>query len=456
MLSRQNEVSRRCLQRVVAAGLPLLVLLVGCSGSAASGQPGAGGPSVGGGSGGSAQGGRGGSGGQLPGEAGSSGSSVGASGGSGGHAGNGGSGATGGPGGSGGSSGADAGAGGAAVGGSGGAGGTAGNGGASGGAAGALAAGGAIAVLNPAAPPKALTLSGSLGAHDPTIIQSGTTYYLFRTGTNIPVKRSTDLLNWQEAGRAFATQPAWMAASGVPFDSNNTMWAPDVSFFNDQYHLYYSVSAFGQNSSCIGHATRASLETGAWEDQGSVICTTSQSNYNAIDPNIVLDTSGTPWMSFGSFWSGIQLIRLTPTGARDGTEITRIAGGRPSPNAIEAPVIVRRGAFYYLFVSFDLCCQNANSTYKLAVGRASEVQGPYVDKAGTDMLSGGGTVFLRGSEGNRTDTIPYAAVGHNAILLRGNEAFNVYHAYPETGGGAVLRIAELAWDAEGWPVSGGP
>lgn len=449
----QNEVSGHCSRRVVTAALPLLLLLVGCSDSAAPGQPAAGGASAAGGSGGSSQGGRAGSGGQPPGEAGSSGSSVGGSGGNGGNA------ATGGLGGASGSSGADAGAGGAAPGGSGGSGGTAGNGGASGGVAGgagALAAGGAIAVLNPAAPPKALTLSGSLGAHDPTIIQSGSTYYLFRTGTNIPVKRSTDLLNWQEAGRAFATQPAWMAASGVPFDSNNAMWAPDVSFFNDQYHLYYSVSAFGQNNSCIGHATRASLETGAWQDQGSVICTTGQSNYNAIDPNIVLDGSGIPWMSFGSFWSGIQLIRLTPTGARDGTEITRIAGGRPSPNAIEAPVIVRRGAFYYLFVSFDLCCQNANSTYKLAVGRASEVQGPYVDKAGTDMLSGGGTIFLRGSEGNRTDTIPYAALGHNAILLRGNEAFNVYHAYPEAGGGAVLRIAELAWDEEGWPVSGGP
>lgn len=45
----------------------------------------------------------------------------------------------------------------------------------------------------------------------------------------------------------------------------------------------------------------------------------------------------------------------------------------------------------------------------------------------------------------------------NAVLFAGDRAYNVFHAYDAQAGGAPrLRVAELAWDAEGWPVSGGP
>ena len=102
--------------------------------------------------------------------------------------------------------------------------------------------------------------------------------------------------------------------------------------------------------------------------------------------------------------------------------------------------------------------QAENSTYKIAVGRATQVQGPYTDKANTAMTSGGGTILLRGSERNPSDNIPWAAVGHNAVLVSGNEAFNVYHAYAEAPSDPdfSLRIAELVWDRDGWPISGGP
>ena len=34
--------------------------------------------------------------------------------------------------------------------------------------------------------------------------------------------------------------------------------------------------------------------------------------WNAIDPNIIIDENGTPWMNFGSFWDGIKMVKLTP------------------------------------------------------------------------------------------------------------------------------------------------
>lgn len=54
--------------------------------------------------------------------------------------------------------------------------------------------------------------------------------------------------------------------------------------------------------------------------------------------------------------------------------------------AIEAPFIVHHGDYYYLFVSFDLCCRGIKSTYKTMVGRSSSVTGPYADADGTPML----------------------------------------------------------------------
>ncbi len=76
------------------------------------------------------------------------------------------------------------------------------------------------------------------------------------------------------------------------------------------YYLYYSVSAFGKNTSCIGVATNTTLDPGdknyKWVDHGKVIQSVpGRDLWNAIDPNVVLDESQQPWMVFGSFWSGI-------------------------------------------------------------------------------------------------------------------------------------------------------
>lgn len=306
-----------------------------------------------------------------------------------------------------------------------------------------------VGVFDPNDPPEALVLTGSLGAHDPVIMAANGQYHYFATGGGISSKSSANLLTWANQGPVFATLPAWLQQL-VPDFSGRSLWAPDISYFGGQYHLYYSVSSFGSNRSCIGHATRAALDAGEWTDRESVFCSNQPGqtdNFNAIDPNVIVDAAGTPWMAFGSFWSGIEMIRLNQEGNRDGTELLEIAsrGG----GAIEAPFIVRRCGYYYLFVSFDRCCQGADSTYNTRVGRSSELAGPYVDKAGTPMLSGGGSLVLQAGG-------DWAGPGHNAILIEGTRAYNVYHAYAVTNGASQLRISELVWDSEGWPISGGP
>ena len=132
---------------------------------------------------------------------------------------------------------------------------------------------------------------------------------------------------------------------------------------------------------------------------------------------------------------------------------------RDSPKdngAIEASFIVHRCGYYYLFASYDTCCKGKDSTYNIRVGRAKDVVGPYMDRAGMAMLQGGGTQLLKG---NAT----WAGPGHNAVLFSSRGVFNIYHAYyAAASSGAFktdasyLHISELAWDDQGWPVSGGP
>jgi len=238
-------------------------------------------------------------------------------------------------------------------------------------------------------------------------------------------------------------------AQNIPGATN--LWAPDIAFFGGMYHLYYAASTFGSNKSCIGHATKADIATGSWADQGTVICSNmgTSDNWNAIDPQIIVDDAGTPWMAFGSFWSGLKIIKLDTTGARADTAApVGIANGANSRGSLEGAWIFKNCGYYYLFSSWGACCDGAYD-YNMRVGRSTSVTGPYVDKAGTSLMMGGGTLLV---QGNSTVHAP----GHNAVITYNNKTYNLYHALNSSNGNASLHIAEIAWDAQGWPVSGGP
>src|SRR5690606_34856896 len=129
---------------------------------------------------------------------------------------------------------------------------------------------------DPDDPPGLLALSGNLGTHDPTILAQDGVFYLHQTGVRVYGKRSTDLRHWEGLPSALPTWPAWIfdAVPGKATASSGRedLWAPDLSFFGGEYHLYYSASTFGSQESCIGQATRASLAEGSWMDRGPVFC----------------------------------------------------------------------------------------------------------------------------------------------------------------------------------------
>lgn len=304
-------------------------------------------------------------------------------------------------------------------------------------------------------PRKALELKGEFQrVHDPSIAKSDGGYYVFSTGRGIVLHTSPDLINWSKRTPVFATQPAWIEAL-IP-DVKNYLWAPDISFFNGQWHLYYAASKFGTNRSVIGHATNATLNPDSpafgWHDAGAVIESHRGDDWNAIDPNVCFDRAGQPWLSFGSFWSGIKLRKLDATGQLSKEDSTLYAlASRPKEGkngtAIEAPFIFQHGDYFYLFVSYDLCCKGADSTYNIRVGRSKEITGPYLDREGKPMPEGGATPVLSSSK-------RWRGPGHNAVLHDQKTDWLVYHSYDaEDSGISKLRIEALVWDEKGWPMA---
>jgi len=313
-----------------------------------------------------------------------------------------------------------------------------------------------------AAEPNLLSLSGDFGTHDPAIIKQGDTYYLFCTGGRrrrniVPIRVSKDLKTWTRAGHVLDELPAWVADE-VPKARN--AWAPDISFFNGKYHLYYSLSSFGVNESAIGLATNVTLDPAdpayKWNDEGLVVRSrTGEDDFNAIDPNIVVEDDGKVWLNWGSFWGGIMMRRIDPdTGkpSSEDTKLYRLASREradqhqtpPVEGAIEAPFIVRHGDHWYMFVSWDFCCRGARSNYKVVVGRSSEVTGPYLDKNSTPLAEGGGTLLIEAA------TDKWRGSGHPAVLHDADTDYLLVHSYTADRGNPQLQISTIEWE-EGWP-----
>lgn len=293
-------------------------------------------------------------------------------------------------------------------------------------------------------------LSGDLRAHDPTLIrdQASGAWFVFSTGDplvaagTIQVRRSTDLHNWTYAGNVFNAIPAWIvqAVPGV-----TSLWAPEIRFHDGTYYLYYAASTFGSNRSVIGLATNKTLDPTLWVDQGLVAESQLTDDFNAIDPALVEGKDGTPYLALGSFFSGIRMWQLEwPSGklAPGQGQPLRLADRFVPPNAIEAAALTFHDGWYYLFVSFDFCCQGTASTYKIAVGRSRSPTGPYFDELGTPLEHGGGTVVL--SE-QGTMFGPGGESVYDGLL--------VYHFYDGTVNGDFrLGIRKIVWSEQGWPI----
>jgi arabinan endo-1,5-alpha-L-arabinosidase len=309
--------------------------------------------------------------------------------------------------------------------------------------------------------PEVLPLTGDTeGVHDPAIIKEGDTWYVFCTGGRpglgvIPIRTSKDLRAWTLVGYVMPRLPAWATAE-IPGATG--AWAPDISFYNGRYHLYYAVSTFGSRNSAIGLMTNRTLDPGSpqyrWADQGLVLRSyQDKDDWNAIDPNLFIEGPDKVWLNWGSFWGGIKMRRIDPATGKLSTRDTEMYSlssrdrAQPIGGSVEAPFLIRHGDYFYLFVSFDRCCRGVNSTYNVVVGRSRQVTGPYVDKDGKPMPEGGGTLVIAATTPN------WKGPGHEAVLQVPDGDYLIFHAYHGTTGRSFLQISTMVWE-DGWPKVG--
>jgi len=290
-------------------------------------------------------------------------------------------------------------------------------------------------------------VKGNITVHDPSMTKGPSgTYLLGATAPGIDLRTSSDRITFTYTGKAFPSGASWTDAyTGT---SNGNLWAPDLTYIGGKYLMYYAASSFGSNKSAIFLASSTTGTPGSWTNQGLVYSSTTSSDFNAIDPNLIVDQGGKWWLSLGSFWTGIKMIQLDPgTGKQLSSNTTRysLAQRSGSSTAIEAPSILYHAGYYYLFTSWDLCCKGTSSTYRIAVGRSTAITGPYKDQAGTLLTSGGGTIILA-SHGT------IIGPGGQSVLPDSDADVLVYHYYDGADNGtAKLGINLLGWDSSAWP-----
>jgi arabinan endo-1,5-alpha-L-arabinosidase len=295
-----------------------------------------------------------------------------------------------------------------------------------------------------------LALSGSYSAHDPSrIVECNGKYYVYFTGPLCPMHYSSDLVHWSDGKQALDSIPDW-ARKLVPNAQRGWIWAPDVIKVGKLYYLFYSYSTFGSKVSAIGLEVGPALDPSDpayhWKDMGLVVSSNEKSDYNAIDPCPIVDTRGDLWMTYGS-WNkgGIQIVKLDKQTGKPISKRYYLASGQTA--GPEASFLYYEKGYYYLFDNEGTCCQGTKSTYHVMMGRSKSITGPYLDKSGRDMRTGGGSLFMA----RHGDQYGPGQIGISNVKGTLWVAFHYYDAtkngWPEMG------IEDVKWGRDGWPMS---
>lgn len=291
-----------------------------------------------------------------------------------------------------------------------------------------------LALLSVCASPAALAVNGEPYIHDPsTVVLDHGKYYVFGTG----------------GGGLISDDGGWTWHSGAVRTGGGV--APDVVKIGDRFYVSYAVGGGGMSG---GHASNVmtmwtktldpkSPDFG-YHDASVVARSNGVEDADAIDPSF-LYVNGRLWLSYGTYFGFIRVVELDPKNGK------RLPGSKPVDVAIdmEATDLIYRDGWYYLLGTHGTCCDGANSTYNIRVGRSRKPTGPYIDNMGILLLRGGGKLVV-GASGR------HIGPGHFGRMILGDdvEKFSChYEADLDRSGRSVLDIRPLLWK-DGWPVGG--
>ena len=295
----------------------------------------------------------------------------------------------------------------------------------------------AAALLAAAAPnlfAQAPALDGTPYIHDPsTIAISDGKYFTFGTG-----------------GGGLISEDGWTWNGGAQRPGGGA--APDVLKIGDRYLVAYGSTGGGLgggHSGTIHTMWTKSLDPKSpdfkFVEDTVVASSDGFEDCDAIDPSLLLGPDNRLWLSYGTYFGFIRVVELDPKTGK------RRPGNQPVNVAIdmEASSLQYRDGWYYLLGTHGTCCDGANSTYNIRVGRSKSPTGPFVDHMGTDLIRGGGKLVVAASG-------RFVGPGHFGRLLitDGIEKFSChYEADLDRSGRSVLDIRPLLWK-DGWPIGG--
>ena len=271
--------------------------------------------------------------------------------------------------------------------------------------------------------------------HDPsTIVECEGKYYTFGT-----------------FGGGLISEDGWTWNGGAERPGRGA--APDALKIGDRYLVAYSSTGGGLGGGHNGKILtmwNKTLDPNSpdfkFTDPIEVASSEGMEDCDAIDAGLLLDpTTGRLWCTYGTYFGFIRMVELDPKTGK------RVEGNKAINIAIdcEATTLMYRNGWYYLLGTHGTCCDGANSTYNIVVGRSREISGPYIDNVGRDMLKGGGKMVV--AAGGRV-----VGPGHFGrwIIDDGVEKMSChYEADLDQGGRSVLGIRPLLWKND-WPVAG--
>lgn len=303
--------------------------------------------------------------------------------------------------------------------------------------------------------PQMLSLSGETTNWScPEIYHYEDMYYSFVMLQGIVIRSSPDLREWTRIGSVFPSSMSeeWMSdpIEGVP---GGTIWAPGIYKIGDTYCVYYCISTGGSQHSVIGLATNTTLDPEDadynWVDRGSVLHSYTGDDYNAIDPCVIRDDDGQPWLVYGSYWSGIKIRRIDPDTLLLDTEDDTVydlaaAQVRKGP---EAGYMIKHGGYYYLFCA----CGSFSTGYWNGVGRSESVTGAFYDRDGVNMMEEGATPVNAYRDG-------FTKCGHSSVLTDTDGSYyhvtEYFRTYDDgTSSSSLVAVSQMLWTQDGWPVT---
>ncbi len=272
---------------------------------------------------------------------------------------------------------------------------------------------------------------------DPSLIRVGDhDFWATTTSTEwapyFPLLHSRDLVHWEEIDAVFRERPSW---------SRGSFWAPEISFYNGRYIVYY-VAQHESGPLTVAVAS-ASRPEGPYTDHGPLVGQSSGS----IDPTPVTgedDRRYLIWKEDGNAFNLPTTLWIQPL-SDDGLRLV----GEATPilrndcewegNVVEAPSVIRRGDWFYLFYSGNACC-GKHCKYAVGVARARSVLGPWEKFSGNPIIATNNA---------------WRCPGHGSIVdTSDGRTFYMYHAYSREDSvyvGRQVLIDEVRWDNE-WPV----